>query len=124
MEQENKPARNFFRGPVSQEELKVQRNLSLLLSAVLVVLVTILGVGNYVDRLAADENNEDVYKGVRLLGDVAQLIRKYYVTANCTSTPPRGCSRDRTGSRRLFPRMNCRISGSTSKAPSAASALS
>ena len=80
MEQENQPARHFFRGPVSREELKVQRNLFLLLSVALVVLVTILGVGNYVDRLAADENNEDVYKGVRLLGDVARLIRKYYVS--------------------------------------------
>ncbi|NIA21314.1 MAG: PDZ domain-containing protein [Anaerolineaceae bacterium] len=58
----------------------MQRNLSLLLSVVLVVLVMILGLGNYVDRLAADENKDEVYRGIRLLDDVSRLIRKYYVS--------------------------------------------
>jgi carboxyl-terminal processing protease len=66
--------------PDSGEELKVQRNLLLVLSAALILLVIVMGFGNLANNAASGQDGDDVYRGVRLLGEAVRLVREHYVT--------------------------------------------
>jgi len=69
--------RNRSRDPMSQEELRVQRNLSVVL---VVVLLAVVGVLSFRElNLWAADDNESIQKGLRLLVDASNLARKYYV---------------------------------------------
>jgi len=69
--------RDRSRHPMSQEELKVQRNLSVLL---VVVLLAVVGVLSFRElNLWAADDNQAIQKGLRLLVDASNLARKYYV---------------------------------------------
>lgn len=68
----------FYRRPVSQEELKVQRNLSILLVLVLLAVVTV-GTFRDMNLWAAPGDRESIQEGLRLMVEASNLARKYYV---------------------------------------------
>jgi carboxyl-terminal processing protease len=61
------------------EDLTVQRNRLALLAGLLVVLAAVLGLRAGMNVWAAG-SNDDIYSGVKLMNDVTDLVRKYYVT--------------------------------------------
>ena len=67
-----------YRRPISQEELKVQRNVSVVL---VLVLMTVVGVLTFrdLDVWAAQDDNEAIQRGLRLIVDASNLARRYYV---------------------------------------------
>lgn len=66
-----------YRRPITQEELKVQRNLSVLLVVVLLAVVTVLTFRDL--NLWAAEDEDAARRGLRLLVDASGLVRTYYV---------------------------------------------
>ena len=56
-----------------QEDMRVQRNLSLIFAGVMIAVIAAMGLA------VAQDTSEDLYRGQRLLGDVNNLIRRYYV---------------------------------------------
>ncbi|MBN2583866.1 MAG: S41 family peptidase [Planctomycetes bacterium] len=57
----------------------MQRNLLLVLAVALIGLLIVMGFGNYMNTYAAGED-DDVYRGVRLLGEAVRLVRDRYVS--------------------------------------------
>ncbi len=57
-----------------QEDMRVQRNLSLVLAGIMIAVVAAMGLA------VANDIGEDTYRGQRLLSDVSNLIRRHYVT--------------------------------------------
>lgn len=56
-----------------REGMRVQRNLSLILAGLMIAVVAAMGLA------VAGDSTEEIYRGQRLLGDVSNLIRNYYV---------------------------------------------
>jgi carboxyl-terminal processing protease len=68
----------LWRRPISQEELKVQRNLSMLLVLVLLAVVTVATFRD-MNVWAAPGDRESIQEGLRLMVEASNLARKYYV---------------------------------------------
>lgn len=68
-----------YRRPVSQEELKVQRNLSVLLVLVLVAVVGVMVLRDARVWAGPDDEREAIQDGVQLLMETSNLVRSQYV---------------------------------------------